>query len=195
MNMQDIRTPDTGNGSKSRIAVLKKYYERFVRIRGNPREIGLGLALGLFIGMSPTMGFQMGIAVFFAALFKWNKISAAAGVWISNPFTAPFIYGTTYYVGAICLHPEQTYSLPTNLEALVELLKQAPEIFWIMTVGGVVTGIPIAILGYYFALSAVKKYQDEIKEKLAREKEKLRKLKQMKKRKKQDKKGADKTAV
>jgi hypothetical protein len=26
--------------------------------------------------MTPTMGFQMPIAVFFAALFKWSKISA-----------------------------------------------------------------------------------------------------------------------
>jgi hypothetical protein len=46
------------------------------------------------------MGFQTATAVFFAALFKWNKFSGAAGVWITNSVTAPFIYGMTYLVGA-----------------------------------------------------------------------------------------------
>jgi uncharacterized protein (DUF2062 family) len=77
-----------------------KTYERFLKIRGTPREIGLGFAIGLFVGMSPTMGFQMAIAVFLAAVFKWNKISAAAAVWITNPVTAPIIYGVTYFIGA-----------------------------------------------------------------------------------------------
>ena len=79
--------------------MLYRAYERFVKIRGNPREIALGFALGLFVGMTPFMGFHMAIAVFFAALFKWNKIAAAAGGWISNPVTAPFVYAGTYYVG------------------------------------------------------------------------------------------------
>ena len=32
---------------------LKKAYERLLKIRGEPREIALGFALGIFIGMSP----------------------------------------------------------------------------------------------------------------------------------------------
>jgi uncharacterized protein (DUF2062 family) len=40
----------------------------------------LGFAFGIFIGMTPTMGIQMPIAVFIAALIKWSKISAAFGV-------------------------------------------------------------------------------------------------------------------
>jgi uncharacterized protein (DUF2062 family) len=71
--------------------VIRKVYERFVKIRGQPREIALGFALGIFIGMTPTMGIQMPIAVFFAAMLKWSKISAALGVCITNPFTSPFI--------------------------------------------------------------------------------------------------------
>ncbi len=68
---------------------LKRIYERFVKIRGDPHKIALGFSLGLFVGMSPSMGVQMPIAIFIAALLKWNKISSAAGVWITNPLTAP----------------------------------------------------------------------------------------------------------
>ncbi|WP_316348434.1 DUF2062 domain-containing protein [Desulfuromonas acetoxidans] len=38
---------------------------RFLRLRGQPDEIAKGFALGIFIGMTPTLGFQMILAVFF----------------------------------------------------------------------------------------------------------------------------------
>jgi uncharacterized protein (DUF2062 family) len=78
----------------------KKIYERFLKIRGRPREIALGFALGLFIGMTPFMGIQMASAAFLAELFKWNKFSAATGAWITNPLTAPLIYSINYLIGA-----------------------------------------------------------------------------------------------
>lgn len=140
---------------------LSDGYERFLRIRGTPREIALGFALGIFIGMSPTLGFQMAIAAFIAACLKWNKISAAAGVWISNPLTIPVIYGGTYYVGSKCLGCDITCNFPEEptIESLILLLKQTPELFWILTVGGVVLGLPLAVAGYYLALWAVERYR------------------------------------
>ena len=159
--------------------LLKKNYERFVKLRGNPREIALGFALGLFIGMSPTMGIQMFIAIFFAAIFKWSKIAAAAGAWITNPLTAPFLYWLTYWIGAKALSYKMKYPLPDelNLDALICMLKQAPEILWIMTVGGMILGIPVAIAGYYFSLSAILKYRESIRETISKEKEKLTRTK------------------
>jgi len=76
---------------------------RFVRLRGGPDEIAKGMALGIFIGMTPTLGFQMAIAVFFAWLLRENKIAAALGVWITNPVTAPFIYALEYESGRMVL--------------------------------------------------------------------------------------------
>ncbi|NNL76653.1 MAG: DUF2062 domain-containing protein [Desulfobacterales bacterium] len=88
----------------------------FVKIRGRPRESALGYALGIFIGMTPTMGIQMPIGFFFAAVFKCSKISAASGFWITYPFTAPFIYGIKYINGtnllglkAIMILPQETH--------------------------------------------------------------------------------------
>ncbi len=58
---------------KGLLDYLRKPYDRFLKIKGDPREIALGMALGLFVGMSPFMGIQMAVAVFLAAIFKWNK--------------------------------------------------------------------------------------------------------------------------
>jgi uncharacterized protein (DUF2062 family) len=153
-------------------AAWKKAYERFLKIRGTPREIALGFALGLFVGMTPFMGVQMAIAVFFAVLLKWNKLSSAAGVWISNPLTAPVLYPITYYVGAKMVGIREAYRLPEHMEwsIILRMLQKTPEIISLMILGGVILGVPIAVAGYFFAFSAVQKYQDRIKPKLAEHK-------------------------
>jgi len=151
---------------------FKRAYGRFLKIRGSPREIALGFALGLFIGMTPTIGFQMPIAVFFAALFKWNKIAAAVAVWITNPLTAPFIYSFSYVVGAKILGFKIAPKLLTGLD--FSTLKEAgAKILLATTVGGVIVGVPLALLGYYLAFSAVHGYQTKLKHRVAAKKEKI----------------------
>ena len=39
--------------------LIKLLVLRFVRLQGTPHEISKGVALGIFIGMTPTFGFQM----------------------------------------------------------------------------------------------------------------------------------------
>lgn len=169
--------------SQTLLASAQKTYERFLKIRGHPREIALGFALGLFVGMTPFMGLHTIAAVAVAALFKWNKISAAISVWITNAVTAPLIYGITYLVGARLMGLEKAFNLKeiNSLSAVFDLILKAPEIVWAMIVGGVVIGLPLAIIGYYFAFSITSRYQEEIKAKIARSKEKLAHKRQMRK--------------
>ena len=153
-----------------------KAYIRFIRLRGEPREIALGFALGLFIATSPTMGVQMVLAIFIAALFKWSKIAAAIAVWVTNPLTAPFIYGLTYVIGAKILGLSTLRGLvgePT-LSTLLNAIKKAPELLAALTLGGIVLGIPLAIAGYYLSHAALLKYQRGLKAKLQIQKERLR---------------------
>jgi uncharacterized protein (DUF2062 family) len=165
---------------------FKTAYGNLLKIRGEPREIALGFALGIFIGMSPTMGFQMPIAVFIAAIFRYNKVSAAMGVWITNPLTAPFLYSLTYLVGGKIIGLEKVFSFSEDfdMDALKALLSKAPEIVWALIVGGVVIGIPLAVISYYLCFSAVRRYQDSIKQKLAKQKEKFAKKREERREKK-----------
>ena len=144
-------------------------------IRGEPHEVALGFALGIFVGMTPTVGVQTPIAIFIAALFKWSKLSAAIGVWISNPLTLPLIYGVTYITGAKLLSLDPVFDMPLSptWSTLKVMLQKAPRAFGAMTVGGALIGIPLAIAGYYLSYLAVDRYQKDVKEKLARQKAKL----------------------
>ena len=160
---------------ESLLSIVRRLYERFIRIRGEPREVALGFALGIFVGMTPTIGVQTPIAIFLAALFKWSKLSSAIGVWISNPLTAPILYGVTYITGAKILSLEPVFSMPLSptWSTFKAMLQKAPQAFGAMTVGGALLGIPLAIVSYYLAYVAVEKYQTDVKKKLARQKARL----------------------
>ena len=49
---------------------------------------------------------------------------------------------------------------------LYNLFCNAPEILWILIVGGIFTGIPLAVASYYFVVGAVKKYRKDLREKI-----------------------------
>lgn len=156
---------------------LRRFYDRFVRMRGDPKDIALGFALGLFIGMSPTMGFQMAVAAFCATLLGWNKWSAAAGVWITNPVTAPFVYGVNYWVGSKLMQwvfPEAAAYAQGLLGRMGPVLQKTPHVMASLIVGGIALGVPVAFAGYWLALWAVTRYRLRVKAQLERARQRLR---------------------
>ena len=126
---------------------------RFVRLRGLPEEIAKGIALGIFIGMTPTFGFQMIIAIFFAYLLKENRLAAIIGVWITNPVTAPVIYAIEYEMGRILLGLSRA-KLPGEFtwSAYADL---GWNIMYPLWVGGIVAGVILGALSYYVTLQLV----------------------------------------
>jgi uncharacterized protein (DUF2062 family) len=79
---------------------IKYYYLRFIRLRGEPHELALGVTLGIMIGVMPIMPFQTALAVTLAIFFKGSKITAALGTWVSNPLNWYFLYYFSYKIGA-----------------------------------------------------------------------------------------------
>lgn len=162
---------------------FKSLYNRFIKIRGDPHDIGLGFALGIFIGLTPTMGLQIALAIFFAALLKWNKISAILAVWVTNPFTAPFIYSSTYLVGAKILGRNNGLNFPDefSVKLILNILSNAPKIFGTMVLGGVIIGIPLSIISYFVTFYAVRKYRENVRRVFIAQREKIKKRRMMKK--------------
>lgn len=111
---------------------MNKIYESLVKIHGEPRNVALGFALGLFIGMAPIMGLQTLLVLFLDTLLKWNKLSAAIGVWITNPLTAPFIYGMTYLTGVsiMGLKKAQYVDPEQSITIISKIITKAPDVFY-----------------------------------------------------------------
>jgi len=126
---------------------------RLLRLRAQPDEIAKGFALGIFIGMTPTFGFQMLIAIFFALLLRENKIAAAIGVWISNPITAPFIYAAEYETGRFMLGMEHVH---LHINFSPETITQfGYDLLVPMCVGSVVYGVLLSAVAYAVVLRMV----------------------------------------
>lgn len=156
-------------------SVLRRAYERFIRIRGNPKAITFGLALGIFIGISPLVGFQLISAVLIAALLRWNKIAAAMGTLISNPIATPFIYTFAYYVGSVVMGTttENPMVIPRELETARRMMEEASQFLLALTLGTVHIGLPFAVLGYFASCAALMRYRETIRENLNKRRPKL----------------------
>ena len=74
-------------------------------IEDTPHSIALGTAVGMFIGMTPTVGIQMIIVIIFAflasPLFTFNRMAALITVYISNPLTMGPLYWFDYQIGTL----------------------------------------------------------------------------------------------
>lgn len=152
-----------------RTGILKRaathIYSRFIKLKGEPRQIALGFSLGLMIGMTPFFGAHIISCLIMASLLGWSKIAALIGVQVTNVVTIPLIYPLNYWVGVNLLGASRPFKWPDNgdVTAVMGLVKQSPMVLLDLFVGGLILGLPLAIGGYFFALRAVRLYRGKRK--------------------------------
>jgi hypothetical protein len=103
------------------------FHDRFIKLKGAPREIALGFALGLLIGMTPFFGFHFVTSILLAALLGWSRIAAMVGVNVTNVVTAPLIYPLNYWVGVRLagFSGEIDWSMGLRLADILALISKA----------------------------------------------------------------------
>ena len=85
---------------RTRVA-LRMLLRRLVHLNATPRQVALGMAIGVFIGCTPLLGLQIILALLLATWLRANRIAAIAGTWISNMFTTVPLYGLALWLGNI----------------------------------------------------------------------------------------------
>ena len=136
-------------------------YIRLIRLRDQPHELALGMAIGIFIGMTPTIPFHTVAAVALALVFKVSKITAAVGTWICNPLTVYPIYKYSYEIGSFVLRFDQNKKiLKPLMDAInnVQLLDIATtmigaggKVAAAFLLGGMLFGIVISVPSYFLS--------------------------------------------
>ena len=123
--MTDGSNPPVKQGTKSLLGRLVSKLIEIARQKDTPHRIGLGMALGIFVGILPIMGIQM-IAVSLIALpFRGNLKAAVAAVWISNPITfIPMYWG--YYQFGLLFFPSRA----VTWEEFGKIITTAAEWDW-----------------------------------------------------------------
>lgn len=106
--------------------------------------ISCGLALGLFIGFTPTMGAQIIISGVLAYLLKVNIPIALAGSFVTNPITAALVYPLEYQLGVWLVDVPE----PRELESYTGMLRTFTSYAKPLWIGSLVTGSVAAALAY-----------------------------------------------
>lgn len=150
---------------------LRLYYLRLKRLKGDPRDLALGVALGVFSGMMPILPFQTALAVTLAVFFKSSKITAALGTWVSNPLNWYFLYFYSFKIGAMVLGlPEQSRVFSAIMQAIRvnedptviagKILGAGSAIISSFLVGGVIMGVVAAPVAYVVFLPIFRSFRE-----------------------------------
>ena len=138
---------------------IRYHWLKFQQLRGNLRRVALAAALGVFIGVTPTIPFHTAMALSLAPLLRVSVVAAYMGIWVSNPITWVPQYIAAYEVGKYLLFPGQSpLCIPEHTDFSTFMC-----ILWrgglALQVGGLLIALPPAIIAYFATLWAVKRYR------------------------------------
>ncbi len=132
----------------------RAFYKSFICLKGDPRKIAMGMAIGVFIGVTPTIPLHTVLSIAVIFLFRQNLTAALLGIWINNPLTIPVFYFTEYEIGRYILGWER-YSLALNSFNIHDLFRIGWEIFYPLQVGGLIIAPFFAVPAYFITYKAL----------------------------------------
>lgn len=137
---------------------IRYQWLKFKRLQGDPRKLAWGMALGVFVGMTPTVPFHSATVLILAPLLGISPVTAYLGIWIMNPVTIAPFYLAAYKVGQFLLFRGEPLCLPATFD-----LQSTLHLLWrgglALQVGGLVIAIPPAIISFFLTLWAVQRYR------------------------------------
>jgi uncharacterized protein (DUF2062 family) len=142
--------------------IFRYIYLRLVRVGGDPVHIGLGFAVGVFLGIFPTFGVGTPLALLIASLLRWNRISAVLGSLVMNPFTVPFFWTLSGSLGAAIFRVDAKNVLQSVGNG--ERMKSLSEAALIYLTGNTLIALAGAVVSYFVSLKLITAYRKKRQE-------------------------------
>ena len=150
---------------------LRRFLNWLIRLRGSPQAIARGIAIGMIVAFTPTIGLQTLIALGIATLLNANRPVSIVPTWLTNPFTIPPVYAFTYYIGSFFWPGPEPGSVTRSVRAAAKELESLDffalraqlgvfldlglDVFMPMWIGGLIVGAIAAAIAYPLTLRAV----------------------------------------
>ncbi len=156
--------------------IIRYFYLRFQRLRGNPRSLALGTAIGVFIGLTPTLPFHTVSIIPLTILCNASTLAALiSGFLVSNPLTIFFHYYFAWVIGNFLFPGRLTW---TTIQSVLGVLTEGGFAEGIRTItglgfnailvmlsGGILLALPLAILSYCLSYRFFLKIKQKRREK------------------------------
>ena len=143
---------------------VRYYYLKLLRLQGDPHSLAMGIAIGLLVGVTPTIPLHTLLILVLAGLIRGNLIAALiAATAISNPLTWLPQYYLSWRLGDWLLPGRLSWErIKTMLdlfathatfrESLTAIGRMGMEAAAVMLLGGLLLALPIAVGGYFLSL-------------------------------------------
>jgi uncharacterized protein (DUF2062 family) len=147
------------------------YYLRFIRLEGHPSVLARGVAIGTFIGVTPTIPFHTLLSLFFAFILRGSKVTALlATVIVSNPLTFFLQYYFSWQIGNWFTPANHSWEeVESLLEAIISggnfggklaaLAEIGLDSFMVLIGGGIILATPFTIAFYLLSFLFFKSIQ------------------------------------
>lgn len=126
---------------------LEAFLTRSGSLNVDEYAIARGVAMGLLVGLTPTLGIQTVLMLLGAVLFRANFLAAYAVSFVSNPLTVAPLYYAFHELGEAVLR-----WLPIALPQVATLEAHIVQDAKAMLIGSLLIAIPAAMGGYTLAL-------------------------------------------
>src|SRR3989344_183487 len=140
---------------------LKEWFLEILKEKKAPFEIALGFAIGIMIGVLPSPGLNIAIALGAVALFKINKVATLAAIALtSNPLATPLIFLSSFKIGV-------WITRATNINIKAISIETWTSYFKILVIGNAVLTVAAGIISFtlvYFIFRRIefKRLQKEL---------------------------------
>lgn len=155
---------------------VKYYTLKFMRLRGSPHALAMGVALGVFFGLTPTVPLHTIAIIGITLIMRVNTIAGLiAATVVSNPLTMVPQYYLCWRIGNFILPDRLTWE---RIEEVLSVLKTAgfveslksttqlsADAIAVMLTGGFVLGLPMAVLSYLLSFYFFNKLREKRRQK------------------------------
>ncbi len=138
---------------------IRDVWSKLTHIHATPHKIAAGFALGVFVSFLPIIPLRTLVALALAWLLRQNVAAAFVGKSISFLYfpVIPFLWSAEYHLG-IHINPVEK-PLVFDRAHLGEIFHMGWDVFAATFIGGVLIGLPVALLSYLIMWQLARKWK------------------------------------
>ncbi|MDC3250025.1 DUF2062 domain-containing protein [bacterium] len=138
---------------------MSYYQHRMLPRKQQPHEVALAVAIGVWIGVMPTIGVAILLTLPVCHFMKLPKIPAILGSMVANPLTQfTIFYPSGYFLGKVLLPPKTDFDFLKRFgelswsnfgEIAMQFLGEAKDHFFAFLIGMVIVSTFWGVLFYF----------------------------------------------
>ncbi|MBU0485032.1 MAG: DUF2062 domain-containing protein [Proteobacteria bacterium] len=152
--------------------IFRYYHLKLKRLKGDPENLARGVAIGTFIGITPTIPLHTILIIFICIFMKGSKVAGLLSSWlVSNPLTFFLQYYLSWKIGNWLTSRDLSWekisqvleiiSSDAGFNATLNVLgRLGADALIVLVLGGCVLAIPISLISYFLSFGFFTKIRE-----------------------------------